>query len=47
MPLRVRSVLILLLTFGLLWFFFRNADMAQVWAEIRRAGPVCSWRPCS
>jgi len=39
MPLRVRSVLILLLTFGLLWFFFRNADMAQVWAEMRRARP--------
>jgi uncharacterized protein (TIRG00374 family) len=39
MPLRVRSVLILLLTVGLLWFFFRNADMAQVWAEMRRARP--------
>jgi glycosyltransferase 2 family protein len=39
MPLRVRTVLILLLTFGLLWFFFRNADMVQVWAEIRRARP--------
>jgi glycosyltransferase 2 family protein len=39
MPLRVRSVLILLLTLGLLWFFFRNADMAQVWAEMRRARP--------
>ena len=39
MPSRVRTVLILLLTFGLLWFFFRNADMAQVWAEIRRARP--------
>jgi glycosyltransferase 2 family protein len=39
MPLRVRSVLILLLTLGLLWFFLRNADMAQVWAEMRRARP--------
>lgn len=39
MPLRVRTVLILLLTFGLLWFFLRNADMAQVWAEMRRARP--------
>jgi glycosyltransferase 2 family protein len=37
---RVRSVLILLLTIGLLWFFFRNADMAKVWAEIRRAQPL-------
>ncbi len=39
MPLRVRTVLILLLTVGLLWFFLRNADMAQVWAEMRRARP--------
>lgn len=39
MPLRVRTVLILLLTIGLLWFFLRNADMAQVWAEMRRARP--------
>ena len=39
MPSRVRTVLILLLTFGLLWFFLRNADMAQVWAEMRRARP--------
>jgi uncharacterized protein (TIRG00374 family) len=39
MPLRIRTVLILLLTFGLLWFFLRNADMAQVWAEMRRARP--------
>src|SRR5687767_8456144 len=37
---RVRTVLILLLTFGLLWFFFRNADMVKVWAEIRRARPL-------
>src|SRR5688572_23678101 len=34
---RVRTVLILLLTFGLLWFFFRNADMPRVWAEVRHA----------
>ena len=39
MPHRVRAILILLLTVGLLWFFFRNADMSQVWAEIRRARP--------
>jgi uncharacterized protein (TIRG00374 family) len=37
---RVRTVLILLLTFGLLWFFFRNADMPRVWAEMRRARPL-------
>jgi len=40
MPSRVRTVLILLLTFGLLWFFFRNADMPRVWAEMRRARPL-------
>jgi len=39
MPSRVRTVLILLLTVGLLGYFLRNADMAQVWAEIRRARP--------
>lgn len=37
---RVRTVLILLLTVGLLWFFFRNADMPRVWAEMRRARPM-------
>ena len=37
---RVRTVLIVLLTFGLLWFFFRNADMPRVWAEMRRARPM-------
>jgi uncharacterized protein (TIRG00374 family) len=37
---RVRTVLILLLTVGLLWFFFRNADMPRVWAEMRRARPL-------
>ena len=36
---RVRTTLILVLTFGLLAFFFRNADMAGVWAETRRARP--------
>ena len=36
---RVRTALILLLTFGLLAFFFRNADMVGVWAETRRARP--------
>ena len=40
MPSRVRTVLILLLTFGLLWFFFRNADMPRVWAEMRHARPL-------
>jgi hypothetical protein len=34
---RVRTVLILLLTIGLLGFFFRKADPAAVWAETRRA----------
>lgn len=37
---RVRTVLILLLTLGLLAFFLRNADMAAVWAEMRRARPL-------
>ncbi len=40
MPSRVRTVLILLLTIGLLGYFLRNADMTQVWAEIRRARPA-------
>ena len=34
-----RTVLICLLTTGLLAFFLRNADMAGVWAETRRARP--------
>jgi uncharacterized protein (TIRG00374 family) len=34
---RVRTILICLLTLGLLAFFLRNADMAGVWAETRRA----------
>ena len=37
---RVRTALILLLTLGLLAYFLRNADMAQVWAETRRARPM-------
>jgi len=36
---RVRTVLIFLLTLGLLGYFFRNADLAGVWAETRRADP--------
>src|SRR5688500_1096262 len=36
---RVRTLLICLLTFGLLAFFLRNADMSGVWAETRRARP--------
>ena len=35
-------MLILLLTFGLLAFFFRKADPAGVWAETRRADPVAA-----
>ena len=40
MRLRVRTVLIFLLTIGLLAFFFRKADPAEVWAETRRADPA-------
>jgi uncharacterized protein (TIRG00374 family) len=36
---RVRTVLIFLLTLGLVAFFLRNADMSAVWAETRRANP--------
>ena len=36
---RVRTALILLVTVGLLAFFLRDADMAGVWAETRRADP--------
>jgi glycosyltransferase 2 family protein len=36
---RARTVLILLLTFGLLAYFLRGADMREVWAETRRADP--------
>ena len=34
---RLRTVLILLLTLGLLGYFLRGADMHEVWAETRRA----------
>lgn len=37
---RARSLLILVLTVGLLGFFLRNADMVAVWAETRRASPI-------
>lgn len=37
---RVRSILILAITVALLAFFFRNADLAGVWAETRRTDPV-------
>ena len=35
----VRTILILAITLGLLAFFFRDADLAGVWAETRRANP--------
>ncbi len=35
----VRTLLIFLLTLGLLAFSFRNAHVAEVWAETRRANP--------
>jgi uncharacterized protein (TIRG00374 family) len=37
---RARTVLILLLTLGLLGYFLRDADMREVWAETRRANPI-------
>jgi glycosyltransferase 2 family protein len=37
---RVRNVFIFLLTAGLLAFFLRKANPAEVWAETRRADPV-------
>jgi uncharacterized protein (TIRG00374 family) len=37
---RVRTILIFLLTVGLLAFFLRKADPAEVWAETRRADPA-------
>ena len=36
---RLRAALVFLLTTALLAFFLRNADMAGVWAETRRADP--------
>lgn len=37
---RVRTILIFLLTIGLLAFFFRKSNPAEVWAETRRADPL-------
>ncbi len=37
---RARTVLILLLTIGLLAYFLRDANMREVWAETRRADPI-------
>ena len=37
---RARTIVILVLTIGLLAYFFRKADPAAVWAETRRADPV-------
>jgi glycosyltransferase 2 family protein len=36
---RVRTILVFLLTLGLLAYFLRDADMAGVWYETRRARP--------
>lgn len=36
---RVRSILIFAMTLALLAFFFRDANLAEVWAETRRADP--------
>jgi glycosyltransferase 2 family protein len=36
---RVRTILVFLLTLGLLAFFLRDADMSGVWMETRRARP--------
>lgn len=37
---RIRTILVLLLTVGLLAFFFRDANFADVWTETRRADPM-------
>ena len=37
---RIRAVLIFAFTLGLLAFFFRDANFAEVWAETRRANPL-------
>ena len=39
MTVRIRTALVVLLTAVLLAFFLRNADLAGVWAEVRRADP--------
>jgi len=36
---RIRTILVVVLTIGLLAFFFRDADFNTVWAETRRANP--------
>ena len=40
MRLPVRTALVVLLTLGLLAFSFRNVQLADVWAEARRADPL-------
>jgi uncharacterized protein (TIRG00374 family) len=37
---RLRAILVLALTIGLLGYFLRNADMAGVWAETKHADPL-------
>jgi uncharacterized membrane protein YbhN (UPF0104 family) len=37
---RLRTIIIFMLTVGLLAFFLRKADPAEVWAETRRADPA-------
>ena len=36
---RIRTILIVAITVGLLAFFFRDANFADIWAETRRADP--------
>ena len=33
----IRTIIIVSLMVGLMWFFLRNADLARVWEEVRRA----------
>ena len=33
----MRTVIVVSLMVGLMWFFLRNADLWRVWEEIRRA----------
>jgi uncharacterized protein (TIRG00374 family) len=40
MPSRVRTILIFVITLALLAFFFRDANLAEVWAETKRANPL-------
>ena len=37
---RVRSLVILAVTVGLLAYFFRNSNLSGVWHETRRADPL-------